>query len=158
MPIAETNDSNLIKEIETKRGAKVGYRTVSTFYADSQGNICDLGVFLYECQDSLWYEDFEPEASIFGFKIQTKAKSKYVKFEGSFRMEDVVSVRRVLKRAARRCACGERSFAGLRAAGVVSGFLCAVVTEFVLRDGRRLYFELLDNSVIDIIKKHSKVM
>ncbi len=158
MSIADNNEGyDLIKDIEARRGAPMGYRTFSTFYADSDGNVCDYGVFLYECEDRFWYEDFEHEASFLGIKIRTRKQDdyKYEKFESSFPMSDVVSTRRVRKSPARRCAWGEKSFDSLRKANPVLSFFSAVVTEFVLKDGRRLYFELMDKSVLEIIRKHN---
>ena len=155
--VASQEEIDFLRQLEARRGAPVGYRTFSTFYADTDGNLCDYGVFLYQAADRFWYQDFEYEPSFFGFKIpRRKDDPKYEMFESSFSPLDVVSFRVVAKTDVRRCAIGSKSFEKLKVANPVLSFFYETVTEFRLQDGRALYFQLIDNTVPDMIMKIKK--
>ncbi len=152
--VASQEEMEFLKELEVRRGTPIGYRTFSTFYADTDGNLCDFGVFLYESGGRFWYRDFEHEPSFLGFKLRKrKDDPKYVMFESSFSPLDVVSFRKVVKASVRACVFGTRAFEKLKKANPVLSFFREVVTEFRLSDGRALYFQLIDKTVQQIIEK-----
>ena len=99
MPQVESREElDFLRDLEQRRGEPIGYRTFSTFYADSDGNVRDFGVFFYHCKDRFWYEDFEHEPTFLGIKLRPrKSEEKYEKFESSFSPLDVVSIRKVVK-------------------------------------------------------------
>ena len=145
---------DFLSDLQARRGAPIGYRTFSTFYADTDGNVRDYGVFLYECEGRFWFEDFEHEPSFLGFRLRIRqSECKYEKFESSFSPLDVVSLRKVVKAKARRCALGEISIDSLRTANPVLSFFRETVYEFRLADGRALFFSLMDRTVPDMITK-----
>ena len=154
MPYVESQpERDFLSDLESRRGAPIGYRTFSTFYADTDGNICDFGVFLYECEGRFWFEDFEREPTFLGFKLRTRQDRKYEKFESSFSPLDVVSIRKVAKTSARRCACGELPIDRLRSPNPIMSFFRETVTEFRLADGKAMFFSLIDKTVPDMIAK-----
>jgi len=156
MPQVESREElDFLRDLEQRRGEPIGYRTFSTFYADSDGNVRDFGVFFYHCKDRFWYEDFEHEPTFLGIKLRPrKSEEKYEKFESSFSPLDVVSIRKVVKSNARNCALGYMSFDKLKTANPVLSFFRETVTEFCLSDGRKLYFQLIDKTVPNMIEKY----
>ena len=154
MPYIDTPEQHdFLSDIQARRGgAQIGYKTFSTFYADTDGNICDRGVFFYECEGRFWFEDFENEPTFLGFKLPIKRfEQKYEKFESSFSPADVTSIRKVVKASARRCARGESSIERLRTANPVLSFFRETVYEFRLADGKVLFFSLIDKTVPNMI-------
>ena len=153
--VRSQEELEFLRDLETRRGASVGYRTFSTFYADSDGNVRDFGVFFYQCQDRFWYEDFDHEPTFLGIKLRPRRGDyKYEKFEASFSPLEVVSIRKVVKSKARNCALGYMSFEKLKEANPVLSFFRETVTEFRLSDGRQLFFQLLDKTVQNMIEKY----
>lgn len=154
MPTNTDNDSEaFLNDIEQRRGGKITFRTFSTFYADSDGNVRDYGVFLYMVNGVFWFQDFEHENSFLGFKLSRRRDEEYEMFESSFSPLDVVSSRTVMKKAARYCATGHRDFSKLRKANPVIGFLSETATEIKLNDGRTMYFQLMDKTVLKMIEQ-----
>ncbi len=149
----DTDAENFIRDLEEKRGGKVTWRTFSTFYANSKGLVRDHGVFLYEVNERFWYEDFEPSAKILGIPIgKSKHAKPYVKYEDSFGPEEVKSIRKVSKKAALAYCTGHKSYEKLRPANRFCRLFCQCVTEFALKDGTVLFFELMDNTLVNKIK------
>ncbi len=143
-----------IKDIEQRRGGSITYRTFSTFYADSDHKVCDFGVFLYQVNDEFWFEDFEHEPSFLGFKLKTRKElDRYEKFESSFKPQDVESIRTVTKKAARSFAIGQIDYTKLKTAIVLRQLLAEVVTEIRLKDGKVMFFQFMDKTVINKIKE-----
>ena len=145
-----------LEDLETRRSGSITYRTFSTFYADSLGKVCDYGVFLYMVDGVFWFQDFEHVPSFLGFRLPVKNKEEYRMFESSFSPSDVLSIRKVRKKAARRCALGYSDFSKLRKLNTVTGILSESATEFTLKDGRRLYFQLIDRAVENLIRDNNK--
>ena len=154
MPTNADNDSEaFLNEIEQRRGGKITFRTFSTFYADSEGNVRDYGVFLYMVDGVFWFRDFERDNSFLGFRLSRRRDEEYEMFEGSFSPLEVVSSRTVMKKAARNCATGRKDFSKLRKANPVIGFLAETVTEIRLQNGRTMYFQLMDKTVLKMIEQ-----
>ena len=154
MPTDTDNDSEaFLNDIEQRRGGKITFKTFSTFYADSEGNVRDYGVFIYMVNGTFWFQDFERDRNFLGFKLSKRRDEEYVMFESSFSPLEVVSARIVLKKAARNCALGYRDFSKLREANPVIGFLAETATEIRLRDGKTLYFQLIDKTIPKMINQ-----
>lgn len=161
MPAVQDGDGNeFIKGLEAKRGCPVGWRTYSTFYADSNGVVREYGVFLYEAGGRFWFEDFEHEPQILGFKLpKSKNAAPYVKFESGFDPNDVLETRIVKKNAAKSLAGGFKPHSKVKTAGTLARFFSQCVTEILLKDGSALYFELADRtlqSMIDDLSQSAK--
>ena len=153
MTTRNDNDSEaFLNDIEQRRCGKITFKTFSTFYADSDGNVRDYGVFLYMVNGTFWFRDFEHESNFLGFKLKKRSDDVYEMFESSFSPIDVVSSRTVMKKAARNCALGFRDFAKLKKANPVIGFLAETVTEIKLKDGRLMYFQLMGKDILNIVK------
>lgn len=138
--------SLFLKEREERLGGRIVYRTYALFYGSSTGETRDNGVFLYSDGNTFVFEDFEKENRILGIPIATKKKEKYVKLERSFSKDDVKEVNKVYRSSA------DDVIQGLsEKAKIAKGILSAVrktVTEIVLEDGTRYYFELMDGDKI----------
>jgi len=142
----------LIKEIETKRNGKLGWRTFSTWYADTDANLRERGVFLYLIDDVFWYEDFEAHPQIFGFAIKPKAGDPpYVKFESSFTADQVKQLLIVGKTAARNYALGYSKT--IKKASVLAKVFSQVVTAVEFNDGSFRFFEVFGNDLEKNINK-----
>lgn len=146
--VQDGDGMEFIRGLEEKRGCPVGWRTYSTFYADSNGTVREYGVFLYEAGGRLWYEDFEHEPQILGFKLpKGRNAAPYVKFESSFAPQDVADMRFVKKNGAKSVAMGLKPHDRTRTAGPLARFFSQCVTEVRLKDGTVLYFELVDGTL-----------
>ena len=157
MPNHNENDSEaFLNDIEQRRGGSITFKTFSTFYADSDGNVRDYGVFLYMVNGVFWFQDFEHESSFMGFKLSRRRDEEYEMFESSFSPLEVVSFRTVMKKAARRCATGFKDFSKLRKSNPVLGFLSETVTEVKLQSGKTMYFQFMDKSVRNIVNQMQK--
>lgn len=143
-----------LKGLEEKRGGKLAWRTFSTFYANNSGIIRDHGVFLYEVNGHYWYEDFEHTAQIFGIPVpKSKHAEPYVKYEADFGPEEVKSIRTVTKKAATAYCKGYKKYEKLKPAGLFAKLFCQCVTEFALKDGPVLFFELMDKTLSNKISE-----
>ena len=152
--VQSREEEDFLQNLELRRGSPIGYRTFATFYADTDRNLCDFGVFLYECAGRFWLQDFEYEPSFLGFKLPRRKDSpKYEMFETSFSPQEVVGFRKVTKASVRACVFGSKPFEKLRKANPILSFFSETVTEFRLSDGRALYFQLMDRTVQDMIEK-----
>ncbi len=152
--VKDGDSEAFLRELEELRGAPIGFRTFSTFYADSYGNLREYGVFVYECAQRIWFEDFEHETNLFGFTLKPrKGAPKYVKFESSFSREDILEIREVTKSAVRRCVSGGMQFNMIKKANPVTRLLAETVTELRLKDGCTLYFQFIDRNMVKRIVK-----
>ena len=142
--------------IEQRRGGKITYRAFSTFYADNNGKVCRSGVFFYQVNGVFWFQDFEYVPSFLGFRLSRRKDGDYVMFESSFSPSDVVSIRKVRKKAAIDCAMGYKDFAKLRTYKPVLDFMSESATEFALKDGRILYFQFIYRDVENMIRNVNK--
>ena len=132
-----------IHSLEEKRGCPVGWRTYSTFYADSCGIVREYGVFLYEANGCFWYEDFERTPQLFGIPLpKSKKDLPYVKFESFFDPSNVNEIRAIKRKDAIALAKGTKEHSKIKAANAFEKFFFQCVTEVVLKDGKILYFEL----------------
>ncbi len=144
----DDNTATFLKGLEEKRGGQLTWRTFCTFYADSTGVVREHGVFLYEVNNHFWYQDFEPTAQIFGIPLpKPKHAEPYVQFEADFAPQDVKSIRTVLKKPAIGFCKGKKKYEKLKPAGLFARLFCQCVTEFALKDGKVLFFELMDKTL-----------
>ena len=150
------NDAEVfLKNLEEKRGGKIDWRTFCMFYADSNGKVCEHGVFLYEVNKHFWYEDFEHLPQIFGFNLpKPKHAEPYVKFEADFSPEVVKTVRMVKEKSAVAFCKGYKKYEKLKVAGTFTKLFCQCVTEIALQDGTVLFFELMDKTLENKIKQY----
>ena len=138
-----------LSDLESRFGGKITYRCFASYYADSKGNIKDHGVFFFVINNVFHFQDFETHKSIFG--VPLKNKEKYVKFESSFEVKDVLSIRTVSRKKAEKFC---RLFIGydrLKTASLLTRFFCETVQEFTLKDGTYLYFRFMDKKVEKMI-------
>ncbi len=145
-----------LADIEQRRGGQITYKAFSTFYADNKGKVCRYGVFFYQVDGVFWFQDFEYVPNFLGFRLSRRKDEEYVMFESSFSPSDVVSIRRVKKKAAINCALGFKDFSKLRKYNPLTGFMSETATEFGLRDGRLLYFQFMDKTVENMIRNEKK--
>ena len=78
-------------------------------------------------------------------------------FESSFKPSDVIQIRKVKKKNARKCALGYMDLSKLRKFNPVLGILSESATEFTLRDGRVLFFQFMDKSVENMIRENKEI-
>lgn len=152
---ADKEREAFLNEIEQRRGGKVTYRTFSTFYADSDGNMRDFGLF-YMVNGIFWFQDFERDNSFLGFRFNRFKTEEFIPFESSFSPLEVVSYRTVLKKFTRKCAMGQKDFSKLHKAPPVISLLSETVTEIRLQSGKTMYFQFADKTVLKMIDQMEK--
>ncbi len=134
-----------IAELETRRQAKILWKTYATWYGNNRGISREFGVFLYRCEDTFYFEDFQRNPSMFGISLKPKTKkAPFIKYEGSFALEDVVSSRQVIKNHALKVIEGIRTAEELPEIYVFDKFFRQLVEMVTLEDGSVHFFELID--------------
>ena len=151
----EDDARQFIEKLENRFGGPVGYRTYSTWFASDDGTVREFGVFIHEIGGVFRYEDFERRPSMFGFPIRPgKNQKPYVKMEGSFTPAMIESVSVISKNQALSIAQGERKQETVAPAGGLRRLFSQLVTRIVLKDGRTLFFELINrNEFIKALKE-----
>ena len=99
-----------ITELETRHQAKIRWKTYATWYGNNCGISREFGVFLYQCERTFFFEDFERNPSMFGISLKSKKKREpFEKYEGLFALDDVVSTRQVVKTHAKKVTEGVKT-------------------------------------------------
>ena len=134
-----------IAELETRRQAKISWKTYATWYGNNRGISREFGVFLYRCDETFYFEDFQRNPSMFGISLKAKTKkAPFIKYEGSFALEDVVSSRQVIKNHALKVSEGIKTVDELAEIHIIDKFFRQLVEMVTLKDGSVHFFELID--------------
>ncbi len=140
-----------IAELETRRQAKIAWKTYATWYGNNRGISREFGVFLYRCEGTFFFEDFERNPSMFGIALKSKKKrDPFVKFEGSFALEDVVSTRQVAKSQAKKVTEGIRQTEELPTVNIIDTIFRQLVEMVTLKDGSVHFLELIDRKAFAV--------
>ena len=92
-----------LKDIETRRGAPIAWRTFCTWYGTSRHEGLERvwGVFLYRVGDTFYLEDFEHQNTFLGFPVRKRKTDKpYERYEESFHRNEVCGTMQISKRTA----------------------------------------------------------
>lgn len=136
--------AEFIKELETRLGSRITWRTFATWFGSSEGQIREYGVFLCALEDERFYaEDFERLPQILGYTIRQKNRPKYEKYSIIFPKESIKSIS-VVKKSQAESSSRAASRVPLSPAGRFSRILFPLVTQVVLDDGRIYFFELIE--------------
>lgn len=144
---------DIIGSLEEKYGAGIRWKVFSIWYGDSDGNIRNYGVLLFQTDDGLFrFHDFKHIPKILGIEIHPKNELPYVPFDGCFKASDVIEIETVSKKdAARSIAAGKQA----KKAGLLKRFFCELVT--MVRTGdKTYYFEFPDKEFISLINETKK--
>ncbi|MBI9096726.1 MAG: hypothetical protein JEY71_17855 [Sphaerochaeta sp.] len=140
-----------IAELETRRQAKISWKTYATWYGNNRGISREFGVFLYRCEKTFFFEDFERNPSMFGISLKSKkTKIPFVKYEGYFALEDVVSTRQIVKAQAKKVAEGISSPEDLPQVTMFDRVFRQLVEMVTLEDGSVHFFELIDRKAFAV--------
>ncbi len=140
-----------IAELETRRQAKISWKTYATWYGNNREISREFGVFLYRCEETFFFEDFERNPSMFGISLKSKKKqAPFVKYEGFFLLEDVVSTRQVVKTHAQRVTEGTRTTDELPTVNMLDRIFRQLVEMVTLKDGSVHFFELIDRKAFAV--------
>ncbi len=138
--------SEFIEELEKRFGGSIGYRTYSTWFASSDGTVRNFGVFVYQIDSILHFEDFERKPSLFGIPLGSRKKQpKYEKFEGMINPADISDVTRVAKNQAMNCVLEGRDPARISPATSFQKLFSPLVTRILMKDGSAYFFELINH-------------
>lgn len=141
----EDDSQAFIAALENRHGFPVGWRTYATWYGNNRTVFREFGVFLYRCDNSFHFEDFERTPSILGFSLKPKRKQgQFIKYKGSFAPSDVVLTRPIPKRIARRVIEKEHPTFRIREINLFDRIFRQLVEMVVLIDGTIHFFELMD--------------
>ncbi len=146
---------DLINELETRFGGSVGYRTYSTWYAATDGAVRDFGVFVYQINSIIHFEDFERKPTMFGIPIGTRKKQPpYQKYEGTIDPKDIEGISRVSKKLALNTVLDGKDPATIPQANIIQKIFSSLVTRILMKDGSAFFFELINHKeFIEIIQK-----
>ena len=140
-----------LKDLEDKRGGHIEWRTIALFYGDSN-RVFKSSLFLYKIGDTFYFEDFEKEHTVLGFKVNPPKNYKYVKFEGSFKIDDVKSVERIITSSARKYCEGKRN--GFKKAGKLASKLTQTALKIELGKDEFVIMEMLrEQEFVQLINK-----
>jgi len=134
-----------IAELETRRQAKISWKTYATWYGNNRGISREFGVFLYQCEETFFFEDFQRNPSMFGIALKSKKKKDlFVKYEGFFALADVVSTTQVVKTHAQKVTEGVKTTGELPRVTMFDRIFRQLVEMVTLKDGSVHFFELID--------------
>jgi len=140
-----------IAELETRRQAKISWKTYATWYGNNRGISREFGVFLYRCEQTFFFEDFERNPSMFGIALKSKKKKDvFIKYEGFFTIDDVVSTRQVVKSQAKKVTEGLKTAQELATATMIDRIFRQLVEMVTLKDGSVHFFELIDRKAFAV--------
>jgi len=140
-----------IAELETKHQAKISWKTYATWYGNTRGISREFGVFLFKCDKTFFFEDFERNPSMFGISLKSKKKKElFVKYEGFFALGDVVSTRQVVKTHAQKVTEGIRTPEELPSVTMLDRVFRQLVEMVTLKDGSVHFFELIDRKAFAV--------
>jgi hypothetical protein len=141
----EDDSQAFITALENRHGCPVGWRTYATWYGNNHAIFREFGVFLYQCDNSFHFEDFERTPSILGFSLKPKRKQgTFIPYEGSFSPSEVVLTRPILKSTALRVIEGTYPTSRIRETHLFDRLFRQLVEMVVLTDGTIHFFELMD--------------
>ena len=141
----EEDAQAFIDQLQERRGAPLQWRTYATWYGNNKSVLRQFGVFLYRVQDTLYFEDFERTPSMFGISLQPrKKKEPFIKYEGSFAIDEVASTRAVLKSQAAQVASGTRDRHEIHTTNLFDRTFRQMVEMVELKNGTVHFFELMD--------------
>ncbi|NBK21849.1 MAG: hypothetical protein EOM68_07470 [Spirochaetia bacterium] len=140
-----------IAELETRRQAKITWKTYATWYGNNHAISREFGVFLYRCEDTFFFEDFERNPSMFGISLKSKKKKEaFSKYEGFFALGDVVSTRQVVKTQAQKVANSVLKTDDLSVVNLFDRVFRQLVEMVTLKDGSVHFFELIDRKAFAV--------
>ena len=141
---------DIIRSLEEKYGGSIRWKVFSIWYGDSDGNIRDYGVLLFQMDDGLFrFHDFKHIPKILGIEIHPKNEEPYEPFDGFFRAQDVTDIATVTRKdAARSVLRGLKP----RRANAVQKFFRETVTMVCTKD-KTFYFEFPNGEFIKLIKE-----
>lgn len=140
-----------IAELETRRQAKISWKTYATWYGNNHAISREFGVFLYRCEETFFFEDFERNPSMFGISLKSKKKREpFVKYEGSFALGDVTFTRQVVKTQAQKVADGVMQLEDLTGVNIFDRVFRQLVEMVTLKDGSVHFFELIDRKAFAV--------
>lgn len=153
--MADDETKAFLKELETKHDGTISWKTYATWFGSSKGIIREFGVFLYRINDTFYYEDFERKTQFLGIPLNIKkSKNEYKKMEGAFNVNEIESTLNVSKNVASNFLQGANNINRLKQIGSFQKFFSQVVTMVTLKDGTKLFFELMN---IDDFNKNIKI-
>lgn len=132
-----------LKEKEERLGAKIRYKTYSTWYGEIGGELREWGVFLYSDGKTFILEDFNREPSILGIKLTEKKNNDYVKYERTFPVSQVDNILQVTRLSAERSVSLGSDLS--KPANLFAKAVQKLVTKVELRDGSILFFEMMSH-------------
>jgi hypothetical protein len=141
----EDDAQAFIEELEKRHQAPITWRTYATWYGNDRNTLREFGVFLYRCNDSFFFEDFERTPNMFGFALKPKKKKEpFVKFEGTFCIDQIADTKPVTKKQASRVVQGILTPSQVNGANVFDKIFRQLVEMVTLADGSVHFFELID--------------
>ncbi|MFA5570975.1 MAG: hypothetical protein ACOX0W_06570 [Sphaerochaetaceae bacterium] len=141
----DQESEQFLAKLEEQYGGSIEYRTFSTWFASSDGTHREFGVFLFEINNTYYYEDFERRPSILGIALKPgKRQPVYVKLEGSFKAEDIKHIKTVTKKEALAVVAQKREPTNLKEASFIERVFSQLVSAVEFNDGSVLFFELMN--------------
>ncbi|MGH0051908.1 MAG: hypothetical protein ACQ5SW_00775 [Sphaerochaetaceae bacterium] len=141
----EDDAQAFIENLEKRHEAPITWRTYATWYGNNKETLREFGVFLYRVRNTLFFEDFERNPSLFGISLKPrKKKEPFIKYEGSFNVDEVASTRSIPKSVATKAAQGMLSIDQIRQATTLDKIFRQMVEMVLLKNGTVHFFELMD--------------
>lgn len=141
----EEDAQAFIAELETRHEAPLTWKTYATWYGNNHDTFREFGVFFYRCKNSFYFEDFERNPTLFGISIKPKKpKGPFIKYEGSFSLEEVIDSRPIPKTLALKVINGRRDASSVRNSNIFDRVFRQMVEMVTLKNGTVHFFELMD--------------
>lgn len=151
----EEDAQAFISELETMHEAPLTWKTYATWYGNNHEIFREFGVFFYRCKNSFYFEDFERNPALFGITLKSKkAKGPFIKYEGSFSLEEVAESRAIPKTLALKIIQGRREAASVRNLNIFDKVFRQMVEMVTLKNGTVHFFELMDRKQFENELQH----
>lgn len=110
--------NELLQELEEANGGKVLYKTYAILYctSDEAAELKQLAGLLYTVGDTLYFEDFEKQDTLFGFIMPKKKKAKYEKFKIRLPLSEISDIYPVRSAGGKAVAEGKLDVSALKPA------------------------------------------
>ena len=133
-----------IEERENKLGAKLLWKTYSTWHASTFGLKREFGVFIYTDGKTLVFEDFEKTPTLMGIPVASLKKHEYKKYEVMLDISKIIEVETVTRSSAEVSTA--RMADKSKQPRLFGKLFRKLVTKVKLEDGTVYFFELMDRA------------
>lgn len=149
----ERDVEDLLKKLELENGAPVRWRTYAFYQVSGKGQKGTIGGLLYIAGNSLIFEDFEPEKSM--YSLFSPRKQQYTKFKIEADLDSIQTIRATTPSVALQVLEGKQSARNLPSLTKLQRIFQRTIYMIHFKDDNVWFCEIFDIAGLkNIIKEH----